>query len=291
VSVLLIDDKGDLWGNASIQLRQSFGPSSSDDDLASYLVKNLGFIAVNVYDRSCQIRVRPSIVAPPSVNALIYWLSGRKFDRLLTSYFEDDWRIELHGAVDLVAQRLLQAMNKQQLVRPGDFVSKRIPLDQLPNSNVFASLLTHWPMLSSSVHQDGIRTLLHQLTHGRYFLVRESEPGGQVVFQDVGSEFATLDKEWLSSARGMPVEHQSDPAYGCWIEQRYRQVLAKPEIITESVDAIVSTRRFGRYRIRYNRIILPAEGPDGKKWLLCSSELDHGIDHRIQPSEELPKVG
>jgi hypothetical protein len=287
----LVDDQGELWGNASLQLKQSFGSVSADDDLASYLVKNLGFIAVNVYGRSCQIRVRPSIVTPRAVETLIYWLSGHRFDRILTSFFENDWQVELNGAADLVAQRLLQAMTKGQTVRPGDFVSRRIPLDQLPNFNVFASLLTHWPMLSSNMHQDGIRTLLHQLTGGRYFLAREEEPGGRIVFADVGSGFATLDKEWLSSARGMPIEHQSDPAYGKWIAAKYREVLAKPEIVTENVDAIVTTRRFGRYRIRYNRIMLPTEGPSGEKWLLCSSELDQRIDLRVHGSEELAQVG
>jgi len=291
VSFLLIDDQGEIWGNAAIQLKQSFGSASSEDDLSNYLVKNLGFVAVNGYGRSCQIRIRPSVVTHQALDSLIYWLADHKFDRILTSYFDTDWRIELHGAADIVAQRLLQLMSSEQLIRPGDFVSEKIQLESLPNSEVFASLLRNWPLLSGNLHQDGIRNVLHQLTRGRYFLVRQDRSSNQVVFQDIGSGFAILDNDWLSSARGMPVEQQKDGAYGSWIARRYRHVLQQPEIVAEKVDAIVSTTKYGRYRVRYNRLILPAGAPDGSKWLLCSSILDERIDLRLQPTREAAKVG
>lgn len=291
MSLLLIDDQGELWGNAAIELRQSFGPTHADDDLAAYLVKNLGFVAVNAYGRSCQIRVRPSVVSPKALDALIYWLADRRFDRIVSHIFDTDWQIELHGAPEILAHRLLQAMTKRQLIRPGDFIAESIPLETLPNSAVFSSLLQSWPMLSENLHQDGIRNVLHQLTRGRYFLVRQETGSGDVVFQDVGNEFATLDKDWLSSARGMPVESQKDSAYGRWIASKYREIMKRPAITTEKVDAIVSTTKYGRYRVRYNRLILPTTGPNGDKWLLCSSILDERIDLRVQPAVETAKVG
>lgn len=288
---MLIDDQGEIWGNAAIQLRQSFGSATSAEDLSNYLVKNLGFIAINGYGRSCQIRIRPSVVSHQALDALIYWLADRKFDRILTSYFDTDWRLELHGAADIVAQRIIQLMSSEQLIRPGDFVSEPVQLECLPNSEVFASLLRNWPMLSNNLHQDGIRIVLHQLTRGRYFLVRQDPSSSHVIFQDVGSGFATLDNDWLQSARGMPVEQQKDGAYGSWIAKKYRNILKQPEIVAEKVDAIVSTTKYGRYRIRYNRLILPTTGPDGSKWLLCSSIMDEHIDLRLQPTREVAKVG
>ena len=58
MSLLLIDDQGEIWDGQSRKLRQSFGSPYSGGEFSDYAVANLGFVALNVYGGSCQVRPR-----------------------------------------------------------------------------------------------------------------------------------------------------------------------------------------------------------------------------------------
>ena len=282
VNILLIDDRGEFWGTATISLRKSFGPTWSDEDFSQYVVKNIGFVAINVFGKSCQVRIRPKFVSSHAFASLTEWLSERRFARIVISHFDDDWKLELHPGNPHALRRLAELVSQVQLARPNDFLVRKLPITAAPKIPALHSLFSNWGNLSRSLHSDGLRNMLNQLTSGRYLLVREDAEAGRIMLSDVGKGYFSLDDQWIAKAPGTPIEMQPDRAYGEWVAGSYRSVLQRSMPSVDAVDAIVSQSKYGRYRVRYNRLMLPFNSADGSKWLLCSSVLDESIDLRTQ---------
>jgi hypothetical protein len=280
MTLVLIDDKGDVWPGGLARLRQNFGSPYATNELSDYLVRNLGFVAINVYGKSCEIRTRPSIVSESTFDALVDWLAERHFERIVTSSFDQDWKIELHAASDIALQRLIQLVSLNQIARPGDFVSKAIDFVSLPQTSPLRSLLNYWPELARNVHRDGLRSILQQVVKGRFVLVNNNE--NRLVIEDMGDGFLSYDAAWMSRANGIPVEEQPDRPYGRWVASAYRQTLRQGIPSLSDVDAIITRPKEGRSRRRYKRLILPCTAGQGGSWLLAGSIIDDTIDLRVE---------
>ena len=81
MNLLMIDDRGELLTGDVVRRRMSFAAVHSTDEFSAYVVKNMGFIALDLYGRSCQIRCRPSILSQPSLERLAAWLASAPADR------------------------------------------------------------------------------------------------------------------------------------------------------------------------------------------------------------------
>ncbi|MEM9026750.1 MAG: hypothetical protein AAGC70_00105 [Pseudomonadota bacterium] len=279
MSVLLVDDQGGLWPENSRTIRRSFAARASHKDQTPYLVKNLGFVVIDEFGPSAQVRVRPSIVSQSTFETTMAWLATSAYDRVALTYFDLTWHFEIHRNLDLFAHRLLQLINLRQLARPDDFVARPASLDSLSQHPALQSLIENWKTLSSERDDDALTRMIRRLTRGRYVIVRREERTGQLVLAETGGGYRSLGRSWADLAKGTPVACQPDPAYGRWISECYENALRETGATVEDVDAIVSTPKFGRYRLRYKRLML-ARSDVPNPWLLCSSVLDETIDLR-----------
>ena len=280
MSTILLDDRGELWTNAEIRLKQAFASTCPDEEVVGYLVRNMGFVAIDAYGRSCQFRLRPSTLSVRTFDSLITWLSQHRYQRFVMNWLDSEWRLELYGNSDVVVRRLLQLVDLKQSVRPGDFLAKPLSQSEVESNTAFGSLLKNWPMLAGNLHHDGLRNILSRLTNRRYFLVRLEAENQRLMYEVAGNGFTPVNNDWLAAARGLPIEQQPDPAYGRFVAAGYRQALAGQAPIFEAVDAIVDSKAAGRHRIRYNRVMLPTQAADGTRWLLGASTMDTSIDLR-----------
>ena len=278
---LLIDDHGELWSESSDVIRKSFASKLSDDGTSAYLVKNLGFIAVDFFGTSAQIRLRPAILSQAAFETLATWLRENDYQRIALTYYDRDWHFELFPDTARMLHRLLQLVNTLQLSRPSDFIAQSAKLDTLQNYPALRSLIDNWDHLSRELAPESMKRILRQLTRGRYVIVRRNPDSGRLVLVDTGDGYRTHGREWAKDARGTPVEQQPDLAYGTWINSTYEAALRSNEPIVQDVDAIVATPEFGRYRLRYKRLML-ANRSSEQPWLLCSSALDERIDLRLR---------
>jgi hypothetical protein len=120
MSLLIFDDKGVQWDATSQQLVDALSSSIVGEDLATYAVINLGFVAAEATDRSVRIRVRPDSVAQPALAAALDWLSDCAPDRVLVSRFEKAWCHTLVPAGGVVAHlQLTQRRLTRQTARRG----------------------------------------------------------------------------------------------------------------------------------------------------------------------------
>ena len=287
---LLIDDRGTVWDGASAQLRTSYGCTSRHEDFSTYVVKNLGFIAVHIYGRSCEIRFRPRIVKTAAFTGLKEWIRPRKFERIVTAHFTNDWIYGLHNSDQAALAKIDALASSNQRVQTSDYLMRALRKDQLPRSTplhrALHTLIEDWPTLSQSVHRDSLRTVIEQSLQGRYTLV-DALPGTQdLVFREIGHGFLSYNDEWVARTRGHLVEELEDAAYGRWAASGYRDALRLGTPTLCDVDAIMETSRLGRARIRYKRVVLPVRSVANGSWLLTSSILDPTIDLRVDLLQE-----
>jgi len=283
VNLVIIDDIGGVWDGGSTRLRTAFGAPLAADEFSTYVVKNMGFAAVNIYGRSCEIRIRPGLIKPKTLASLVDWLRARHFDRLITAPFDTHWRYRLHANRDAALRELGELVAAGRQPQPGDYLMRPLPGKTLPEVSpmhqALNSLIRNWPMLSQSVHRDGLWHIILSL-QGRYHVV-DAEPESQrLKFREIGRGFISYSDDWVSRACGTAIEEQEDPAYGRWVASVYRDVIAAGVPSVCDVDTIMTTPRLGRARVRYKRVLLPTRSAAGGFWLLSSSIIDNSIDLR-----------
>jgi hypothetical protein len=283
-NLLLFDDLGNTWDGGSPRLRDAFGSPATADEFSTYVVKNMGFIAVHGYGRSCEIRYRPRLVTPATFSALKEWTGGRAFDRIVTAHFDSDWIYGLHAGKEPALAKIDATLAASRLPRPGDYLIRPLAKDDLPRTtplhNALHSLIENWPMLSQSVHSQGLWNIIHQSLQGRYHLIDANNGVRDLTFREIGSGFVSYADGWVTNAIGKAIEDQDDAPYGAWVAENYRQALKSGQPAVCDVDTITTTAKLGRTRLRYKRVLLPARSIGGGTWLLNSSILDPAIDLR-----------
>jgi hypothetical protein len=290
--LLLFDDLGNLWDGSSPRLRDSFGSTAATDDFSTYVVMNMGFVAVHGYGRSCEIRLRPRLVTPATFGALQAWLAERKFDRIVTACFDADWVYGLFPSQEAAVAKLVAMLSTAQRARPGDYLSRALAKEDLPRTTplhqALHSLIDNWPMLSQAVHRDGLMNIVRRSLQGRYHIMVADEGQGRLMFGEIGAGFASYSEDWRRQAIGKSISEHEDASYGKWLADCCHKVLASGEVAISDVDAIIQAPKIGRARIRYKRLLLPVRGAGRGMWLLTSSYIDPTIDLRV---ELLKKTG
>lgn len=283
-NLMLFDDLGAIWDGGSPRLRKSFGTPASNEEFSTYVVKNMGFIAVHSYGRSCEIRYRPQLVTGAGVRALKDWMAGRAFERIVTAQFDTDWNYGMHSGAEAALAKIDAAVNVKQKARLSDRLSRPIAKNELPRTTplhkALHSLIDNWPTLSQSVNREGLSRIIHHSLQGRYHLIDACNGPRELVFREIGGGFVSYTDEWMTRAIGQSIEEQEDAAYGRWVASVYREALKTGQPMICDVDVITSTRKLGRARLRYKRVLLPARSAGGGTWLLNSSIFDPSIDLR-----------
>jgi len=289
MQLLLIDDQGDLWVDTASTLRASFAPDVPNDTCSNYVVKNLGFVAVDVFGRSCQVRVRPAMVSEASLQTLYAWLETNGFERVALGYFDSDWHLELHAGVGKLKNRLNLLVDGVRVQRPSHFVAEARSLDGLHAYPCLSALIANWSSLRAEPRRSQLIAAVKTLTGGRFTLLKVERDSDRLVIDDTGSGYLTYGSDWPKRARGAPFAKQPDRDYGSWLEETFAPALISDSPLVHDVDAIVSTPAFGRYRLRYKRLILPFER-DGQRYLLASSAIESGIDLRAARADDTLQV-
>ncbi len=289
MNLVLIDDIGGVWDGGSNRLRLAFGAPLAADEFSSYVVKNMGFAAVNIYGRSCEIRLRPGLIGTKTVASLVSWLTTRRFDRLIVAHFDSYWRYTMHAGLDAALGGLQKLVSKCQQPRPSDYIMRPLEAKDFPATTpmhqALNSLIRNWPMLSQSVHQDGLWHIIMSL-QGRYHKI-DAKPDTQcLTFREIGDGFDSYSDDWVARACGTAIEDQEDGAYGQWVAGVYRDALKSGVPSICDVDTIMTTKKLGRARVRYKRVLLPTRSLSGGTWLLSSSIIDHSIDLRADMLQE-----
>ena len=281
MALLLIDDQGQIWDGASRTLRSSFDSPYSGGEFSDYAVTNLGFIATNAYGGSCQIRLRPSFVAPEAMRSLLHWLNSGRIDRIVLSWLDKDWHHELLRSRDTAVARVAELLEAARRTQPNDFLAHEIKPGQLPENTALGILLRYWDRLSEPEGHASLMNLLNKALGNRYVLVQRDQATAKMVFREFGGGLFNHYEAWRANGVGVPLEDLPDHSYGRWIADAYDTAMANGAPRIADVDAIVKWPHVGRTRMRYRRVIVPYSDVQGENWILGGSIIDNRIDLRL----------
>jgi hypothetical protein len=281
VALLLIDDQGQIWDGASKTLRASFDSPYSGGEFSDYAVANLGFIAANAYGGSCQIRLRPSFVAPSAMQSLLHWLSSGRIDRIVLSWLDKDWHHELLRSRDGAVTRVRELITAASHTQPNDFIASEVTAAQLPENTALGILLRYWERLSEPEGRPSLMDLLNKALGNRYVLVQRAPDNGRLVFRKFGGGLFKHYDAWRANGVGAPLDELPDHSYGRWICDAYAAALENRFPRVDDVDAIVRWPHVGRTRMRYRRVIVPFSTEQAEPAILGGSIIDNRIDLRI----------
>jgi hypothetical protein len=281
MSLLLIDDQGELWRGDSRQLRVAFDSPYSGGEFAEYAVKNLGFVAINVFGASCQARLRPKFATEPAINALLAWLARSRLERMVVSTFETEWQSQLVRVAD-APELLSQLVSRALMAKPDDFLSKGLDVSAIANRPLLRDIVEAWPHIVGQYEYKALLALLRGIFENRFVVVKRPSEAPDLLFHEVGDGLLFSAYEtWRSCAIGAPIEEQPDRQFGRWVAGAYKSAATDVAPRIEAVDAIMRWPHAGRSRHRYKRVIFPFQAIDAPKFLVGGTIVDDSIDLRI----------
>lgn len=280
LSLVLIDDQGTCWNGHSRELRAAFDSPYSGGEFVDYAVINLGFIAINVYGNSFQLRLRPSLVKPRAVTALANRLEAARVERVVLTWFGSDWSNELIASHDATMKRITELVRAGQNSNPADFLVREADPTASHLNPAIGQILSNWQRLGTPNGQHQLMSLLQATFGDRYVVVKRDQKINAIVFHELGEGLFSKYETWRSCAVGAPVEEQPDRTYGRWIAGTYMDAINSGQPRLEDIDAIVRWPHAGRTRLRYKRLLVPLKRPGQETMLLSASLMDNRVDLR-----------
>ena len=144
--------------------------------------------------------------------------------------------------------------------------------------NALSDILDLWRN-SERRFQPGVGEIVAKAVGGRGLVIAPSPDRNRLIVRHCGDGFGFYqDRQFYAQAIGRDVTEQPDKAYGAWLAETYRAILADMQPQLADVDAIV--RQPGRepHRSRYRRLILPWRDDDNQPMLTVTSLLLPNID-------------
>jgi hypothetical protein len=291
MQTIILDDHGRAWDARSPALRSFLHCSLPDFDFLTYLVENLGFVAVTkIAPNAARIRFRPETVSQTSIAAALYYLADMKIERTVISHpdqFVEKLVPSLAQTIAYIAEQI--AASHQQ---PSAFTSRELPLEILADTDeALSSLFAQWIDSKQAYDSATLADMLPESLRARFMLVEPMD--GRLTITDVGSGFEIYGETWRKNARGLPMAEQPDYNYGQWVQGIYRLVQETRLPRLDEVDATIRRPdRNDSIHCHYRRLILPftCKGNGGICLLGASvfdfRELQSALDRRTV--EECP---
>jgi hypothetical protein len=257
MQTIILDDRGRAWDARSPALRSFLHCSLPDFDFLTYLVENLGFVAVTkIAPNAARIRFRPETASQTSIAAALYCIADMGIERAVISHpdqFVEKLFPSLAQTIAYIAEQV--AANYQSL--SSAFTSTELPVEIVANTDeALSALLAHWIDSKQVYDSATLADVLPEQLRARFMLVEPVD--GRLTITDVGSGFEIYGETWLRNAPGMPMEEQPDYNYGQWVQGIYRRVQETRLPRLDEVNATIRRPdRNDSLRCHYRRLILP----------------------------------
>jgi hypothetical protein len=257
MQTIILDDHGRAWDARSPALRSFLHCSLPDFDFLTYLVENLGFVAVTkIAPNAARIRFRPETASQTSIAAALYCIADMGIERAVISHpdqFVEKLFSSLAQTIAYIAEQV--AANHQPL--SSAFTSTELPVETVANTDeALSALLAQWIDTKQVYDSASLAGVLPEQLRARFMLVEPAD--GRLTITDVGSGFEIYGETWRRNARGMPMEEQPDYNYGQWVQGIYRRVEETRLPRLDEVNATIRRPdRNDSIRCHYRRLILP----------------------------------
>jgi hypothetical protein len=276
---LLFDDRGHTWAAHSPELRRQLHCHRCDQDFASSLVRNLGFVAGRAYGGNAAVRLHLDVVSDVALAAAFYWLSDCNPGRVLIDFVAAPRPAEVCTSAGAAIARLVDLTRGREFGR--HVTEKACTVEQLPAASPLRELVELWASNAGRFNRQAFFDYAGRRLLKRFLVVRESGAKGLVI-DTVGKGLHVPERAWFRSAVGRPIEEQPDTSYWRWVARIQRAALHSNSPVVSDIDASIYWPSLGRVRRRYRRLLLPCTASDGSRLLFSANSSERPIALRDQ---------
>ncbi|NOU05396.1 MAG: hypothetical protein HOO99_04360 [Hyphomicrobiaceae bacterium] len=280
----LIDDMGDVWPGVTPDLVLKLDSSLAGEDLAAYLICNLGWASLRSGDGSLTIKCRPTILTETTLVTLLRAIHETPSSTIfVVGFLNDHWEYQLlrdrHDLTTLLASLVGIGLSRKFWGR-----ERLISCSVAPEKSAFHDGCRVASKFISDWHEDEtLGTVLAELLGSRWSISEYDSIAGDWIELLNGGGFTPFNPNYTGKKTGARLsEYASDPAYTSWVTQHRHRVMEKGTPDYSDVDAIVAFPRVGEARLRYTRAAVPITRRDGRKLILLVARTDNSINLRDQ---------
>ena len=278
IAQFVIDPSGQVWDADQLVRQQATSQIpivTTATALTDDLVASKGFASLRTSDAACQVLFNPRMIRQATYDALFDAIAVQNSRLIIIGSYQDRWHFSVHASrVDGLAQI---AADRNQAQRPDRMRARDVSPTALARSDCkplqdAIDLIKAYDFEISSEFLVKLAPLVNQR-----FMVCSWQPEGHVWrMEHGGSGFGA--SRYLNVTRHETVGNQPSFEYGCWLHDRYCEVMLSGLPSVEDIDAVVTTEDAGRRRMRYRRLLAPLSDAHGNQLVLTTSVRDWSID-------------
>lgn len=255
----------------SAEFLAALGDPNPDYDAASFAVKNLGFVRLQILDQSViEIELHPSNVELPALLAVQQQILASRIRLFRIRYFDRSWCSEItpsaEGAVARLSELCTPAFaapaSQRFVVEPCDYSS--LLTDEASPLRLMAQ---KWRMSFGQFSPSIISFAIEHQLLSRMMIFGVKPHCTDPTFRFIGDGFRWLEGDYQFHGIGESVESQPDTDYGGWVAEFYKSVARtgqpRYDRVTAAIRVVPAQPKL--FATRYERLLLP--------WKTSSSEV------------------
>ena len=278
---VVYDENGRVWPAGSHEFRDLLGASAAADfDMASFAVRNLGWIEVRHEPGRVHVRLAPRMAQAKALDSLYDLLTALPTLAVILHVRNDQiWEEEACASGLHAAERISALVSKVDLLGTQRFVALRRPLSVLFRDK--PSNLVDVLYRTRELDQGNDLAALVNFA--------ESDPTGKTGFAvgvgaqgqgrrngwstgHIGRNIVCYTDEERRSLVGTDIRKGPDRDYGSWCQLAYDRAEAAGEPVVEDVRALILQRKAPPMELCYRRLLYPFKNASGRIFVLCTSE-------------------
>ena len=269
---LIFDEQGGVWDERSLELRRRLHCMRAGDDLASGLVRNLGFVSLSHGRSSAIVKFRPEVVSEVATASLLLWLWDNQPERVLLTHVYDDHELhEILTSASAVARRIGRIVTSK--TETDTFRSRRCDPRSFTRDQSLGALLELWrscgDLFDWSRHTDFLKAQLG----GRFIVLSAENYQADLRIEAAGTGLRVPGSNWFADNVGAPLSFMPDCVYRQRISEGYYETLRQGEPFAEEIEATIFWPRYGLVHRKYSRLIVRCPGRRGSTHLLGATRL------------------
>ena len=269
--VAIVDGNGLVCSNLE-RLRARFSSPISGQGLGEYVFRNMGYVRLAIHHRHVEVKLRPSMVAGPTLAAVLFWLSDRPKLRCTALIYDDaagEWRHTILSTCEK-AVLVLGAMVTEATAQDMRVIRRRsLEPHEACQFPPLGKAVEYWRQGNGKYETAGLERLLTTSLNARFILLRQD--GGSLILSKVGSGLPKFALETLRPVVGRDFIHQPDMAHAKACIDAYTGAINLWEPVVEDVEAKAFWPGYGRLRRRYTRLIMPLRSPGNRVEVLSAT--------------------
>jgi len=271
---VVIDDRGETWGDEPRALATRLGYREPDFDVVGYAVRNLGFIHIANREGGTRVALRASRYSLLTLTSALFKLADLRPRRILLAVFwGEDWSYEMFSGIGAFTERAEDLAGGEPVVRRPAWLAAERDIASLaaPNYERLQPLVRIWREQRGALPEALPQTLQSLDLLHRSVLVRQRRRSSRMTVEHFGAGIKMLKPCEGMLAVGRDLNELPDGAYGDWVADSYSRALAGRRIRLDGVRATLKSSQATTLRVRYDRLLMPWRAAGGDELVLSVS--------------------